>query len=140
MVDRKATICLLSLAATFITVVSVAPQTRTLAITRVNVVDVVDGRIVPNNTVTIRGKTIASVGQNSAPSGDAEIVDGQGKFVPDGCVQRVCNGGCSSRRSTPFRDVESGSHSTGRITSRWSRRARQSGAILSLRRAAQRER
>jgi imidazolonepropionase-like amidohydrolase len=84
MVDRKATICLLSLAATFIAVVSVAPQTRALAITRVNVIDVVDGRIVPNSTVTIRGKTIASVAQNSAPPGDVQIVDGQGKFVIPG--------------------------------------------------------
>jgi hypothetical protein len=84
MVDRKATICLLSLAATFIAVVSVAPQTRVLAITRVNVIDVVDGRVVPNSTVTIRGKTIASVAQNSAPLGDAQIVDGQGKFVIPG--------------------------------------------------------
>ena len=84
MVDRKATICLLSLAATFIAVISVAPQTRALAITRVNVIDVVDGRIVPNSTVTIRGKTIASVAQNSAPPGDAQIVDGQGKFVIPG--------------------------------------------------------
>src|SRR2546423_2087202 len=84
MVDRKATICLLSLAATFIVVVSVAPQTRALAITRVNVIDVVDGRIVPNSTVTIRGKMIASVAQNSAPPGDAQIVDGQGKFVIPG--------------------------------------------------------
>ena len=84
MVDRKATICLLSLAATFITAVSVAPQTRALAITRVNVIDVADGRIVANSTVTIRGKTIASVAQNSAPPGDAQIVDGQGKFVIPG--------------------------------------------------------
>lgn len=84
MVDRKATICLLSLAATFITVVSVAPQTRALAITRVNVIDVVDGRIVPNSTVTIRGKKIASVAQNSAPPRDAQIVDSQGKFVIPG--------------------------------------------------------
>jgi len=84
MVDRKATICLLSLAATFITAVSVAPQTQALAITRVNVIDVVDGRIVPNSTVTIRGKTIVSVAQNSAPRGGARIVDGQGKFVIPG--------------------------------------------------------
>jgi len=84
MVDRKATICLLALAATFIAVVSVAPQTRALAITRVNVIDVVDGRIAPNSTVTIRGKTIASVAQNSAPPGDPQIVDGQGKFVIPG--------------------------------------------------------
>lgn len=83
MPDRKATICLLSLAATFITAASVAPQTRALAITRVNVIDVVDGRIVPNSTVTIRGNTIASV-QNSAPSAGAQIVDGQGKFLIPG--------------------------------------------------------
>ena len=84
MVDRKATICLLSLAATFITAVPVAPQTQALAITRVNVIDVVDGRIVPNSTVTIRGKTIVSVAQNSAPPRGAQIVDGQGKFVIPG--------------------------------------------------------
>ena len=84
MLRREATIYLLSLAATFTTVVSVAPQTRALAITRVSVIDVVDGRIVPNTTVTIRGKTIASVAQNSAPPDDAQIVDGQGKFVITG--------------------------------------------------------
>ncbi len=84
MIDRKATICLLSLAATFLTVVPVAPQTRALAITRVNVVNVIDGRIVPNSTVTIRGTTIASVAQNSAPPRDAQIVDGRGKFVIPG--------------------------------------------------------
>jgi hypothetical protein len=63
---------------------SVTPQTRALAITRVNVVDVVDGRIVPNSTVTIRGKTIASVTQNSAPPGDAQTVDGRGQFLIPG--------------------------------------------------------
>ena len=40
MVDRKATIWLLSVGAPFLAVVSVAPQTRALAITRVNVIDV----------------------------------------------------------------------------------------------------
>ena len=84
MVDRKATICLLSLAATFITAVSVAPQTQPLAITRVNVIDVVDGRVVPNNTVTIRGNTIAGVVQNGAPPAGAQIVDGQGRFLIPG--------------------------------------------------------
>ncbi len=34
--------------------------------------------------MTIRGNTIASVAQNSAPPGDAQIVDGQGKFVIPG--------------------------------------------------------
>ncbi len=84
MVDRKATICLLSLAATFIIAVSVAPQTQPLAITRVNVIDVVDGRVVPNNTVTIRGNTIAGVVQNGAPPAGAQIVDGQGRFLIPG--------------------------------------------------------
>jgi imidazolonepropionase-like amidohydrolase len=84
MVDRKATICLLSLAATFIAAVSVAPQTQPLAITRVNVIDVVDGRIVPNSTVTIRGNTIAGVVQNGAPPAGAQVVDGQGRFLIPG--------------------------------------------------------
>ena len=84
MVNRQATICLLAVAATFIATASLTPQTRALAITRVNVVDVVDGRIVPNSTVTIRGKMIASVAQNSAPPGDAQIVDGQDTFLIPG--------------------------------------------------------
>jgi imidazolonepropionase-like amidohydrolase len=71
-------------AATFLATVSVAPQTRSLTITHVNVVDVVGGRIVANRTVTIRDRTIASVTQNSAPPGDAQIVDGQGKFLIPG--------------------------------------------------------
>jgi imidazolonepropionase-like amidohydrolase len=82
MVERKATIC--SLAATFITAVSVAPQTQPLAITRVNVIDVVNGRVAPNSTVTLRGNTIASVVQNGAPPAGAQIVDGQGRFLIPG--------------------------------------------------------
>ena len=84
MVDRKATICLLSVAATFITAVSAAPQTQPMAITRVNVIDVVGGRIVPNSTVTIRGKTIAGVVQNGAPPAGVQIVDGRGRFLIPG--------------------------------------------------------
>src|SRR5712691_3132943 len=71
MVVRKAAICLLTIVATVLTTVSVTSQTRALAITRVNVVDVVDGRIVPNSTVTISGTTITGVSQNSAPPADA---------------------------------------------------------------------
>ena len=81
MLARKVTTCLLAITATFIATVPVTPQTRTLAITRVSVVDVIDGRIVPNSTVTIRGNTIASVTQNSAPPAGARVVDGQGKFL-----------------------------------------------------------
>jgi hypothetical protein len=48
-------------------------------------------------------------------------------------------GGCSKRRCHRARFDLARAHSRGRITPRWSRRARQSGAILSLWRAAQRE-
>jgi imidazolonepropionase-like amidohydrolase len=89
MVNRKATICLLAVAAALLAAampaaVSVRPQTRPLAITHVNVVDVLDGRIVPNSTVTITGETIASVRQKrSAPAG-ARVVDGRGAFLIPG--------------------------------------------------------
>jgi len=49
-----------------------------------NVVDVVNGRILPNNTVTIAGQTIAAVAQNGKPQADARVVDGQGKFLIPG--------------------------------------------------------
>jgi len=84
MVDRKATIYLLAVAATVMATVSVKPQTRSLAITRVNVVDVVDGRIVPNSTVVISGETVTSVTQDSAPPAGARVVDGQGRFLIPG--------------------------------------------------------
>jgi imidazolonepropionase-like amidohydrolase len=77
-------ISLLAVAATFMANVSVTPQTRSLAITRVNVVDLVGGRTVPSSTVTIRGGTIASVTHNSAPPTDAQVVDGQDKFLIPG--------------------------------------------------------
>ena len=76
--------CLLAVAATLMATVPVTPQTRTLAVTRVNVVDVVSGRIVPNSTVTIRGSTIASVTQNSGPPTEVQVVDGQGRFLIPG--------------------------------------------------------
>src|SRR2546427_8329396 len=84
MVDRKITIALLAVVVSGIATVSVTPQTRPLVITRVSVVDVVDGRILQNSTVTIRGKTIASITQNGAPPRDAQVVDGQGKFLIPG--------------------------------------------------------
>src|SRR4029453_17817451 len=82
--NPKATTCLLAVAATFAAPVPVTAQTRTLAVTRVNLVDVVSGRIVPNSTVTIRGTTIAGVTQNGAPPTDAQVVDGQGRFLIPG--------------------------------------------------------
>jgi Amidohydrolase family len=85
MSNRKAVTCLtVFAAATLITAVSVPAQAPALAITGVNVVDVVDGRIVPNRMVTISGQTITSVTQNGAPPTGARVVDGQGKFLIPG--------------------------------------------------------
>jgi hypothetical protein len=84
MPNHKAMLYLLVPAAMLVATVAMTPQTRTLAITRVSVVDVIDGRIVPNSTVTISGETISSVSQNGALPADAQVVDGQGKFLIPG--------------------------------------------------------
>src|SRR5207247_2159189 len=82
--SRKAIACLPIFAATLIATVAITAQTPSLAITGVNVVDVVNGRIVSNSTVTISGQTIRSVAQNGAPPTGARVVDGRGKFlIPD---------------------------------------------------------
>ena len=59
-------------------------QTGTLSITRVSVVDVADGRILPNRTVTITRDTIANVAPDGASRAGAQVVDGQGKFLIPG--------------------------------------------------------
>ena len=84
MSNRKAVICLTVFAAIVITTVVLPAQAPTLAITGVNVVNVVDGRIVPNSMVTINGQTITSVTQSGAPPTGARVVDGQGKFLIPG--------------------------------------------------------
>lgn len=76
--------CLLAVAATLIATVSVTPQTRALQLTGVNVVNVVDGRIIPNSTVTITGQTIANVAPHTAPLRGAQVVDGRGRFLIPG--------------------------------------------------------
>jgi len=61
-----------------------AQQRQALAIVAVNVVDVVNGRILPNSTVVVNGDTITSVAQSgSAPKG-ARVVDGRGRFLIPG--------------------------------------------------------
>jgi imidazolonepropionase-like amidohydrolase len=81
---RRAVICLPSFAATLVAAVAATAQAPSLAITGVNVVDVVNGQIVPNSTVTISGQTITSVTRNGAPSSGARVIDGQGKFLSPG--------------------------------------------------------
>jgi amidohydrolase family protein len=70
-------------AAILIATVAVNAQ-PSLAITGVNVVDVVAGRIVPSSTVTISGQTITSVTSNDASPKGARVVDGRGKFLIPG--------------------------------------------------------
>jgi Amidohydrolase family len=77
-------ICLPVFALIFIATVAVATQAPTLAITGVNVVDVVEGRIVANSTVVVTGNTITSVTQNGTAPGDARLVDGRNRFLIPG--------------------------------------------------------
>ena len=67
MINRDALICLGIAAAILIATGAVMAQTTSLAITSVNVVDVVEGRIVPNSTVTISGPIITNVTRQGAP-------------------------------------------------------------------------
>jgi imidazolonepropionase-like amidohydrolase len=84
MTDRKAVMYLLVAAAMVVATVRVAPQTRPLVIANVNVVDVLDGRILPDRTVTISGGTITSVTQNAAPPAGAQMVNGRDQFLIPG--------------------------------------------------------
>jgi amidohydrolase family protein len=79
--DRKSASCLLAVTGILVAIV---PQSRSVAITHVNVVDVIEGRILPNMTVTIGDATIATVTANGRPSPNARIVDGAGKFLIPG--------------------------------------------------------
>jgi imidazolonepropionase-like amidohydrolase len=82
----RRTICLFTFLATTVTIAlaSVAPQAQPLVITGVNVVDVIDGQILSNSTVTISGDAILTVAQNAAPPENSRIVNGQGKFLIPG--------------------------------------------------------
>jgi Amidohydrolase family len=83
MATRRVTTGLVA-AAACLCVVRLAPQTRTTAITGVNVVDIVDGRIAADSTVTVSGDTITGVAEHGAPPRGASIVDGRGAFLIPG--------------------------------------------------------
>lgn len=72
------------LTALAITTVTIRAESPVLAITAVNVVDVLTGRIVPDSTVLVTGDTITSVTQHGTAPRDARIVDGGGKFLIPG--------------------------------------------------------
>ena len=84
MTRKRWAVCCAALSLLLGAAVAIAQAPETMAIFGVTVIDTINGRAIPNSTVTIRGKTIASVAQNSAPPGDAQIGDGQGKFVIPG--------------------------------------------------------
>jgi len=64
--------------------VALTAQAPTLAIVGVNVVDVVDGRIVPNSTVVVRGDTITAVTQDRTLPAGVQRIDGRDKFLVPG--------------------------------------------------------
>jgi imidazolonepropionase-like amidohydrolase len=74
----------IALAATLLASVWLAAQTRPLAITGVNIVDVTNGRIIPNSTVVVDGTTIADVAPNGKAPANAQVVDGHDRFLIPG--------------------------------------------------------
>ena len=84
MLRRRALICLPVLSVIAIAAVTLSAQPQVLALTAVNVVDVVAGRIVPDTTVVVTGDTITSVTQHGIPPGGARVVDGRDKFLIPG--------------------------------------------------------
>jgi len=80
----RARISLPLLTALAIAIATIRAQAPLLAITAVNVVDLVAGRIVPDSTVVVTGDTITSVTQHGAAPRDAKVVDGRGKFLIPG--------------------------------------------------------
>lgn len=64
--------------------VAVTTQASTLVITGANVVDVVDGRILPNSTVIVAGNRIMTVTPNGTPPAGARQVDGRGTYLIPG--------------------------------------------------------
>jgi imidazolonepropionase-like amidohydrolase len=84
MFTRTTTTAIVTLAATLIVVARLTPQTRTLVITGIDVVDVVDGRIIANSTVTVTGDTIVGVTPKGAAPRGATVVDGRGAFLVPG--------------------------------------------------------
>jgi imidazolonepropionase-like amidohydrolase len=84
MTHHKGRLVLLIPAALLVAAAMAGAQPRVLAITGVSVVDVVEGRILPDNTITVTGNTITAVTRNGAPPRGAQIVDGRNQFIIPG--------------------------------------------------------
>lgn len=66
--------------------VALTAKVPTLAIIGVNVVDIVDGRIVPNSTMVVRGDTITAVTQDRTLPASVQRIDGRDKFLVPGLL------------------------------------------------------
>lgn len=84
MLNRKAVTCLAISSAAWLSPDAATAKPRVLAVTGVNVVDVVDGRIGPDATVIVTADTITSVTPKGAPPRGAQVVDGRNKFLMPG--------------------------------------------------------
>ncbi|MBI2189158.1 MAG: amidohydrolase family protein [Acidobacteria bacterium] len=73
--------CVLAGLAVLAALAALESQVATLAVIRATVVDVVDGRLMPNATVVITGRTITSVTTGGAPPAGVTVVDGAGTFL-----------------------------------------------------------
>src|SRR5262245_17938300 len=61
------------------------PPQQPIVLVNANVVNVRDGRIVPNATIVLRDGKIASVGSGAAPSG-VTVIDVRGRYVIPGLI------------------------------------------------------
>jgi imidazolonepropionase-like amidohydrolase len=81
---RIAFVCLLVLAAS-VSAQPAQPPAEPLALINANVVNVRDGRVIPNTTVVIRSGRIESLGPGAAPTG-SEVLDLHGKYLLPGLI------------------------------------------------------
>ena len=81
---RKLRIGLPLCLATLLVFGTITGQSRALVIRHINIVDVVDGRVLPDSTVTVTGTTITSVVQAGSPPAGAVVIEGQGKYLIPG--------------------------------------------------------
>ena len=88
MIRSLAWVCLrtrLVVLATVLTCLSVhGADSSSFALTHVNVVDVVNGRILPDRTVVVSGGAIAAVTPGGKPPGGTRVIPARGKFLIPG--------------------------------------------------------
>ena len=84
MTRKRWTVCCAALILLLGAAVAIAQAPETMAIFGVTVIDTINGRAIPNSTVTIRDGIITSVMPGGTPPNGARRVDGRGKFLIPG--------------------------------------------------------